>query len=725
MLHRGMRFLVVCFLLAGSVVLAQAPRVGLALSGGGARGLAHIGVLKVLDEAGVRVDCISGTSMGSIVGALYAMGYSGAAIESLVADLDWNSLLYDQRERAQLTMLQKQLDSRYTVSLPVTNGTVELPAGITPGQNMELLISRLTSPAHQLHEFCDLPARFVCIATDIATGEAVPLTRGDLGDAVRASAALPLAFTPVRRDQRLLVDGGLVRNFPVQDSRSLGADFVIGVDIGSASLRTPEIRNFLQIFSQALAFSDEAERVRQRAGCDLLLLPDVANISILDFENPHDIIRRGEEAARAVRGRLDSLASLQRAQPEISRPRLSIHCDSVWVRYVAVEADSAFSHADLLDELRLSVPSRLSLDQIDEAVDRIGSLGIFETVSYRFPGGVDSDTLLIRTRGARDAFLRLGFRYDTYDQTAVLLNGTFAHLGKDLATGTIDLRLGEQKYLDIAYSYPTGLAAGIGLRSELALKENFVPSFREQRMISRLNVQSALADLSLGSWYNRLFLLSGGVRAEYAEISPAIAEEDFLVVERLLALYGLAQFDNLDRAYLPRRGVMLSAGIDGTFASLSSRGSFLRWFGLLQGVAPITSRLSTSATLFAGLGTGPGLPAHYIIALGGLHTPALLPYDRNLRTSFAGLQQRELIGRQAHSLHLTAQYEITPVFLLSALTTIGRADDAEEIRIAGQRYSAGIGLTASYLSILGPLEFTIMTGPVHNLLAYVSIGVEL
>ncbi len=725
MIHRAFSIvLAVLSLLSAPGASAQAPRIGLALSGGGAKGLAHIGVLKVLDEAGVHVDCISGTSMGSIVGALYAMGYTGCEIESVVTTLDWNSLLYDLRERPSLTMAQKQIDGRYTFSLPVVDGTIELPAGIIPGQNMELLISHLTAPAHHVRDFSDLPARFVCIATDIATGEAVPLTGGDLGDAVRASAALPLAFTPVAHDRRLLVDGGLVRNFPVEDVRSLGAEFVIGVDIGSASLRTPEIRNFIQIVSQALAFSDESERARRRAACDLLLTPDVGDISILDFEDPRDIIRRGEEAARAVYRQLDSLARLQRREPPTPRPRLSLHADSVWVRHVAVEKDSTFPHATILNQLGIPVPSRLSLDQLDRAVDRIGSLGIFETVSYRFPGGVGSDTLLIRTRGSRSTLLRLGLRYDTYDQAAVLLNGTFARLGNDLATGTIDLRLGEQKFLDLAYSSPIWLSAGIGLRSGLALKENFVPSFREQRMVSRLNVRSALADLSLGSWYNRLLLLSGGIRGEYAHISPSIAEENFLVVERLLAVYGMLQFDNLDRAFLPRRGLMLIAGMDGTFPQFSSRGSFLRRFGLLRVISPITSRLSLSSALFAALGTGAGLPAHYRIGLGGLRTPPLLPYDRLIRTSFTGLQQQELIGRQAHSLHLTAQYEILPDVLLSALTSVGRADDAGEIRITDQRYSAGFGLTASVLTLLGPVEFTLMTGSKHHLLAYVNIGAD-
>jgi NTE family protein len=710
--------------LATPETLAQPLRVGLALSGGGAKGLAHIGVLKVLDEAGVQVDCISGTSMGSVVGGLYAMGYSGVEIEAMLADLDWNALLYDVRDRPLLTMAQKQLDGQYTLTLPIVDGTVGLPAGIIFGQNMELLISRLTAPAHSIRNFTELPSRFVCIATDVATGEVVRLEQGDFGDAIRASTALPLAFTPVPRDGRLLVDGGLVRNFPVEDVRSLGTDFVIGVDIGSSSLRTPQIRNFVQVVSQALTFSDEAERARQRSLCDILLTPDISDLSLLDFEDPHAIIRRGEEAARKVLSSLDSLARVQRSQSHPLRRRLPPPADSVQVRHIVLEADSTLERSTLLRELGIRPPVRLSLRQIDEAVDRLGSLEIFETVSYRLPGGPGSDTLLIRTRGTRNAFLRLGLRYDTYGQAAMILSATFAHLGKDFATGTVDLRLGDQWFVDLAYAYPIGIAPGFGLRLDLALKENLIPSFRERLMTSELNVRSAIADLSLGSWYSRALLVSGGVRGEYAELSPSIAEEDFLLVERFLALHGLAHIDNLDRPFLPRRGTMITAGVDGTFPSLSSRGPFLRWYGLARGILPLTPRLSASAGLFAAQGTGDGLPSHYVVSLGGLRTPALLPYDRMVRTSFIGLQQQELIGRQAYSLTLALQAELSASFVLALQASAGRADDAGEIRLAGQQYASGIGVTASYLSFLGPMEFTLMTGSLHRLLAYVSIGAD-
>jgi len=721
---RGYIFLLLLFLLAAPATPSQQLRVGLALSGGGAKGLAHIGVLKVLDEAGVQVDCISGTSMGSVVGGLYAMGYSGAEIEAMLADLDWNTLLYDVRGRPLLTMAQKQLDGQFSFTLPIVDGSVGLPAGIIPGQNMELLISRLTAPAHTIRNFCDLPSKFVCIATDIATGEVVRLDQGDLGDAIRASTALPLAFTPVPRDGRLLVDGGLVRNFPVEDVRSLGTDFVIGVDIGSSSLRTPQIRNFVQVVSQALTFSDEAERGRQRSLCDLLLTPDINNVSLLDFENPRAIIRRGEEAARAVLPTLDSLAQVQRSRFHPPRRRLPSAPDTVLVRHIAIQADSTLEQNTLLRELDLHPPLRLSLRQIDEAVDRLGSLNIFETVSYRLPGGPGSDTLLIRTRGTRSAFLRLGLRYDTYGQAAMILNGTFAHLGKDLATGTVDVRLGDQWFVDLAYAYPIGIAPGFGLRLDLALKENLIPSFREQLMTSQLNVRSVIADFSLGSWYSRSLLVSGGLRGEYAEISPSIAEKDFLLVERFLALHGAAQIDNLDRPFLPRKGAMITAGVDGTFPSLSSRGPFLRWYGHLRGILPLASRLSASAALFAAQGTGAGLPSHYVIGLGGLRTPALLPYESLVRTSFIGLQQQELTGQQAHSLTLALQVELSASFLMALQASTGRADNAREIHLAGQRYVSGIGLTTSYLSFLGPMEFTVMTGSLHRLLAYVSIGAD-
>ena len=325
MRHHRTLLVALLILLLPVAATSQGPRIGLALSGGGAKGLAHVGVLKVLDEAGVRIDAVAGTSFGAVVGSLYSLGYSGAAIESLLLAQDWDALIFDRRERRLLPMIRKWGENRFALSLPISHGSIRLPGGIVEGENMGVLLSRLTIPVHSTTDFSSFPIPFAAVATDIASGTPVVFRSGDLGDAIRASVSLPFVFTPISINGRLLVDGGLVRNFPAEDVGQMNTDFVIGVDIGAPHLSQEEITDFVQILSQALFFTDEADRRVQRKLCNLLLLPDIDEFSLLDFQNAREIIRKGEESARAMRPTLDSLATLQGSAPRRARldvPRL-------------------------------------------------------------------------------------------------------------------------------------------------------------------------------------------------------------------------------------------------------------------------------------------------------------------------------------------------------------------------------------------------------------------
>ena len=700
---------------------AQGPRIGLALSGGGAKGFAHVGVLKVLDEAGVRIDAVAGTSFGSVVGALYALGYSGAAIESLLTAQDWDALILDRRERTLLPMIRKWGENRYSLSLPMSRGSIQLPGGIVEGENMGILLSRLTIPVHSAPEFSTLPIPFAAVATDIATGEAVVFERGDLGDAIRASVSLPFAFTPISIGGRLLVDGGLVRNFPAEDVRRMNVDFVIGVDIGSPQLRQEEISSFLQIISQALFFADEADRRIQRALCDILLLPDIDGFSLLDFERTRELVKRGEDAARAFRPQLDSLARLQGAAPRRTRldvpPRLRI--DSI-----EVEGANKLTQRTITAELGLPLRTPIPPEEIDRAVDRIAALGTYRSINYRIRRGPEGDTLLIRPREQYGAIFHAGLRYDSFDQASVLFNGTWNDVWGELSTGTVDLRLGEQKTLEGAIASPLWFSAGLGGRLALLLREHTIPTASLGPAREEITVRSAALTLSIGTFYARSFLLSAGARAEYAGAWPVLTETDSTRVDRFIAHAFLAAFDNTDRPHLPRSGFTGFGGTDGAFAPLSSHGGFVRWFGWLRGAFQLTNRFFVSAEVFSGRGHGDGLPPHYLFRLGGLRTPTFLPYERFVRMSLLGFQQQELVGRRAFVAHAALHLEPAADIVISLRCSAGLADNDPVFRLKGKRFAGGVGLTGTLLTPVGPMELSVMSGSEHRVLTFVSLGVE-
>ena len=317
---------------------ADPPQVGLALSGGGVKGFAHIGVLKVLEEINMPIDYLAGTSMGSIVGALYATGYRADALEKMTLTTDWRYFFSDTPRRRYLSMEGKRWDARYIGSLPIRPGfQVELPTGLIAGQRVADLLSHLTWPVHHIEDFTQLPIPFVCVATDLATGDAVVLNRGYLPDALRASMAVPTVFRPVQIDSLLLADGGIVRNLPAEDVRQLGADVVIGVDVSSPLKTSSELTSITKILGQTVGFQVQFSTREQREASDYLIRPEMDGISLFDFDQIAAMIDRGEAAARAMLPELqalaDSLNRLRLPPPTYKPPR----ADSVYINDLKIE----------------------------------------------------------------------------------------------------------------------------------------------------------------------------------------------------------------------------------------------------------------------------------------------------------------------------------------------------------------------------------------------------
>ena len=226
------------------------PRVGLVLSGGGAKGLAHVGVLKTLDSLGVRVDYIAGTSMGAVVGALYASGYTGQQLDSIIRSTNFNLLISDKVPRNSKTFYERKNSEKYVLTLPFNNFKIQLPSSISRGQNVFNLLSKLTLNVSGINDFSKLPIPFYCVATDIQSGEEVILDHGNLAQAIAASSALPTLFQPVKLNNKLLMDGGIVNNFPVNGLLSKNLDYIIGVDVQDDLLMVDELNSVSNIMLQ-------------------------------------------------------------------------------------------------------------------------------------------------------------------------------------------------------------------------------------------------------------------------------------------------------------------------------------------------------------------------------------------------------------------------------------------------------------------------------------------
>ena len=294
------RFAIVLVACALPLCGARAQRVGVALSGGAARGLAHIGVLRVLEEAGVPVDVITGTSMGSVIGGLYAVGYTAAQLDTIVRTEDWLRLLTDPVDRRDLAVDRKFTEDHYLVTLPIERGGIKLPRSVVPGQRVSQLLTGLTWSAHPIRDFRALPIPFAAVATDLETSKAVVLDHGFLPDAIRASMALPSVFSPVELADTSVIDGGVIRNLPAQDARALGADVLICSDVTDPLEPRDSIVSLVDVLVQSVSFRVWDSEAVQRSKCDVLILPDVRAFSTFGFARAREVIARGEAAARAA-----------------------------------------------------------------------------------------------------------------------------------------------------------------------------------------------------------------------------------------------------------------------------------------------------------------------------------------------------------------------------------------------------------------------------------------
>ena len=541
------------------------PKVGLVLSGGGAKGLAHIGVLKVLEEVGIVPDYITGTSMGSIVGGLYAIGYTVEELDSLARHMNWDAVLSNQTALSNIAIEEKPYYGRYQVSLPIEKWSIGLPRGLIEGQELSKTLTRLTIPVHHVQDFDSLPRPFRCVSTDIETGLRVVHDSGFLPQAIRASMAIPSIFTPVELDGKLLVDGGLVHNFPVDEVLDMGADIVIGVAVSDSLYKADKLNSLIAILNQATFIMSVNNTLDQIELVDYFLRPQMDPYATGSFNDCDSIIARGEQCGRSAYTMLkrlaDSLHQLRTFEP-IEKPTLD---PSLRIGEISVVGNDRIPEQLILRKMRVQSGDTLRLNNIESRIDAIYGTRYFDRIMY----AIESDSqglagLRLDVKESAPGSVAFNLHYDTENSVGLLTNLTFRNLLIPNTRFILEADIADVFYFNTQYQVYTGarqnMAVAIGARffsDEVAIFD--IAGNPEQTFSSKLwNYY-----LRFQSTYRRNSTYGVAFSIDQNTLRPKIGSEDVRIIDRLRYnnVGGKAFFlwDNTNRRAFPTSGHYLNA----------------------------------------------------------------------------------------------------------------------------------------------------------------------
>lgn len=622
---------------------ATRPRIGLVLSGGGARGITHIGVLKVLEELHVPIDCIAGTSMGAIVGGLYAYGLSPAELEKLVKSTDWDFLLSDKPQRDDELFRRKQdeLHNLVDLNLGFRDGKFRLPLGLGHASKAALLFSLETIDAHNLRSFDDLRIPYRAVATNIANGHEVVLDKGSLSRAMSASMAVPGVFAPVEINGKQLVDGGIVNNLPVDVARRMGADIVIVVDISSPLLTPDEITSVLSVSMQMVSILMQRNVDEQLASIkpgDVLIRPELGDISSTDFNRGAEAIDIGEKAARAHAEVLRKLSVspsewklylAKQRKPKVDPPR---------IRRILFDNNSALSDSVLAGRMDTKPGEILDTAKLTRDINRIHGIGSFSRVGVHVDRHGDQADLVIdaERKNWGPNYVRLGLSLtDDFDGSAsyqFAVDYTMTELNELGGEWKVIAQIGEWRRLWTEFYQPLDASGDLFVSPQIGYDARPFNLFSGGSKIAELDVRGWTGALDVGTVFGDWGELrvgphwhTGKSQVEFSTVPlDDIPFDDGALVARL-------SVDTLDLPTIPSRGVLGYVRFARGFGAIGSDDNYQVVDGRLSAVMAI-DRTSIALLTRAGSTTEGNAPIYRSLTLGGF-------------LQLSGLKPRELAGR--------------------------------------------------------------------------------
>jgi len=589
-----MRRLLSCLLLCLFPLIVYAtdaprPKIGLVLSGGAARGLAHIGVLKALEEQGIKIDAIAGTSMGAVVGGLYASGYKIDELEKLALNIDWQQALSDAPPREDVPFRRKQDDRDFLVKQKLSfrdDGSLGLPLGVIQGQNLALLLESLLAHASDTRDFDKLPIPFRAVATDIASGEKVVFRKGHLPQVIRASMSIPAVFAPVELDGRLLVDGGMTDNIPLDVAREMGVDVAIVVDIGTPLRSRKQLTTVIDVLNQSITLMTRRNSEEQLAALhkdDVLIQPSLASFGATDFGRAQEMIDAGYRATKILEARLARLKPTRAQDEELTAARAPSQRTPI-ITAIKVENNSKVGDDVIRYYIRQNVGEPLDLGRLQTDMGTLYGLDYFEQVQYRVVHKGENHTLVITARGKRSGtdYLRVGLNLsdDMRGDSAFNLGASYRvnginHLGAEWLTRA---QIGDKQELYSEFYQPLDVGSRYFIAPYASFEAQNVESILDNDPIAQYRVERYGFGLNVGRQIGNSGEIRFGVGEAWGKADVRIGDQNLPSESFNEGFYQLKySFDSLDNVYFPHTGEDIGLALREFEPGLGSDTRYRQW----------------------------------------------------------------------------------------------------------------------------------------------------
>ncbi len=717
----------------------QDKKIGLTLSGGGARGLAHIGVLHIIDSLGVQIDFITGTSMGSIVGGMYASGYSAKEIEEFALTMDWETIFSRRTELSLIHPMRRDNHQQHIVELPIQHGRIRTPTGAIEGQQLWNVLNEVFLHTHHITDFNDLDIPFACVATNVENGDAVIMRDGNLVTAVRASMAIPSVFTTVARDGLKLIDGGVVNNFPALLAKEMGADFVIGVNVSQGLRPAEELLTPIDIIYQMGFYSDAKNFADNRAATDIFLDVDLGSFTAASFANTYEIIELGKEAGRKI---IDDLMPFAGRKTE---PRASINEKREQIELVIdTIIFSGLENVKLwyvTNTLNILPGDTVGVRQLTRSINKLYASNYFNRVHYHLKPVPDKGSVILNIDVSEKPFSSLA---------AALHFGSF--------TGAaISARISSNRFL----IYNVEASASVVIGEQPAFKGSLIYFFDERRRTwARYMVQGRRLtfpifddfepfaeynqgyfrnEISVNRLYRQNSFFSLATAYYFESLSPNLRTPTTIDINNRAFETSLSwHYLRLNRNVFPTSGQRIRVSgsfihnqnpsvseirLDGRPASLEDLdieiSNFLQFYLLSESYIPLWSNLTQINKLQIGYSFGYEQGFINSFNIGGTY------HLLKNQITFAGLNEYEVISPNIVAASLGYQYHfgrsVYGTGIFNAALYDFRVDRPEEI--SGDSFLLGAGISLGYDSILGPFELTFSYSPqAGKIIGYINMG---